>query len=61
MEALITTVCTTQQIDLLVQSIALTPTNWALTKDLHDLFSMFSHPTKKLQASMYPTLNYAIL
>jgi hypothetical protein len=61
MEAPITAVCATQQIDLSVWSIALTPTNWALTKDLCNLFFIFSHPTKKLQASTYPTLNYAIL
>ena len=61
MEAPITAVCATQQIDLSVRSIALTPTDWALTKDLRELFSVFAHPTKKLQASTYPTLNYAIL
>jgi hypothetical protein len=61
MEAPITAVCATQQIDLSVWSIALTPIDWALTKDLRELFSVFAHPTKKLQASTYPTLNYAIL
>jgi hypothetical protein len=61
MEAPITAVCATQQIDLLVWSIALTHTDWALTKHLRELFSVFAHPTKKLQASTYPTSNNAIL
>ena len=60
-EAPITAVCATQQIDLSVCEILITQQDWAILRDLLKLFEIFVHPTKKLQASTYPTLNYAIL
>jgi hypothetical protein len=60
-EALITAVCATQQIDLSVREIMLTQGDWVVLRDLLKLFVIFAHPMKKLQASTYPTLNYAIL
>ena len=39
----------------------ITRPDWAILQDLLKLFEIFVHPTKKLQALTYPTLNYAIL
>jgi hypothetical protein len=60
-EEAINAVCASQQIDLLVRNIKLTDNNWLILYNLVKLFEIFVHPLKKLQASTYPTLNYAIL
>jgi hypothetical protein len=55
-------VLASQNIDLSVsQECSLSAKNRKLLKDWIELFSVFVHPTKKLQASTYPTLNYAII
>jgi hypothetical protein len=59
-EAPITAVCTTQQIDISVRDIMLTPQDWELLQEIIDLFEIFVHPSRKLQGSTYPTLNYTI-
>jgi hypothetical protein len=37
----------------------LTLKDWQLLQEILDLFEIFVRPTYKLQASSYPTLNYA--
>jgi hypothetical protein len=59
-ESPITAVCASQTIDLSVREIMLTQGDWLILHKLHEFFMIFVHPTKKLQASRYPTLNYAI-
>jgi hypothetical protein len=59
-ESPITAVCASQTIDLSIREIMLTQTNWAILHKLHEFFLIFVHPTKKLQAARYPTLNYVI-
>jgi hypothetical protein len=38
----------------------LNQSDWTILHKLHEFFQIFVHPTKKLQASTYPTLNYVI-
>ena len=59
-ESPIIAICASQTIDLSVREIMLTQTNWAILHKLHEFFLIFVHPTKKLQAARYPTLNYVI-
>jgi hypothetical protein len=59
-ESPITAVCASQTIDLSVRDIMLNQSDWVILHKLHEFFQIFVHPTKKLQASMYPTLNYVI-
>jgi hypothetical protein len=59
-ESPITAVCASQTIDLSVRDIMLTQNDWTILHKLHKFFLIFIHPTKKLQASKYPTLNYVI-
>jgi hypothetical protein len=59
-ESPITAVCTSQTLDLSVCKIMLTQNDWAILHKLHEFFMIFVPPTKKLQATRYPTLNYAI-
>jgi hypothetical protein len=56
----ITAVCTTQQLDISMQDIALTIEDWAIIKDLEQLFLIFLKPSRRLQSESYPTLNFAI-
>jgi len=60
-EEAINAVCASQQIDILVRTIKLTDSDWAIIHHLLKLFEIFVHPSRKLQASTYPTMNYAIL
>jgi hypothetical protein len=60
-EEAINAVCASQQVDISVRSIKLTDSDWAILHYLLKLFEIFVHPSKKLQASTYPTMNYAIL
>jgi hAT family C-terminal dimerisation region len=60
-EEAINAVCASQQIDLSVRNIKLTDSDWVILHHLLKLFEIFIHPSRKLQASTYPTLNYAIL
>jgi hypothetical protein len=60
-EEAINAVCASQQVDISVRSIKLTDGDWAILHYLLKLFEIFVHPLKKLQASTYPTMNYAIL
>jgi hypothetical protein len=59
-ESPITAVCASQTIDMSVRDIMLNQSDWAILHKLHEFFQIFVHPTKKLQASVYPTLNYVI-
>ena len=56
----ITAVCSTQEIDLSLKPLMLTPEDQQLLQEILDLFEIFVRLTRKLQASFYPTLNYAI-
>ena len=59
-KGLITAVCASQRINLLVQSIMLTSLNWVLLQEVLELFAIFVYTTKKLQGLLYLTLNYTI-
>jgi hypothetical protein len=56
----ITAICATQQMDLSMRDIALTPEDWITLHALQNFFYIFVKPSQKLQASLYPTLNFAI-
>ncbi|KFY94740.1 hypothetical protein V498_03750, partial [Pseudogymnoascus sp. VKM F-4517 (FW-2822)] len=56
----ITAICATQQMDLSMRDIALTPEDWITLHALQNFFYIFVKPSQKLQASVYPTLNFAI-
>ena len=56
----ITAVCATQQMDPSMKDIALTQEDWVTLNALQDFFYIFVKPSQKLQASIYPTLNFAI-
>ena len=60
-EEAINAVCASQTIDILVQAIKLTDRDWVVLNHLLKLFEIFVHPSRKLQASTYLTINYAIL
>ena len=53
-------VCTTQQLDISMKDIMLTTEDWATIKALELLFLIFLKPSRRLQSSTYPTLNFAI-
>jgi hypothetical protein len=57
----ITALCASQQLDLSIKDIALTAIDWKTLEDLSHFFYIFIRPTQKLQASSYPTLNYAVI
>jgi hypothetical protein len=59
-EGPITAVCASQTIDRSVQDIILNRTDWVILHKLLEFFAIFVHATKKLQASHYPSMNYAI-
>jgi hypothetical protein len=59
-ESPITAVCASQTIDLSVRESMLTQKDWSILHKLHEFFMIFVHPTRKLQGTKYPTLNYAI-
>ena len=59
-ESPIMAVCASQTIDLSVRDIMLSQNDWTILHKLNEFFMIFVHPTKKLQASQYPTLNYVI-
>ncbi|KFZ15546.1 hypothetical protein V501_02660 [Pseudogymnoascus sp. VKM F-4519 (FW-2642)] len=46
--------------DLSMRYIALTPEDWITLHALQNFFYIFVKPSQKLQASLYPTLNFAI-
>ncbi|KFY05160.1 hypothetical protein V491_09190 [Pseudogymnoascus sp. VKM F-3775] len=48
------------QLDISMQDIALTIEDWAIIKDLEQLFLIFLKPSRRLQSDSYPTLNFAI-
>jgi hypothetical protein len=56
----ITAICATQQMDMSMRDIALTPEDWNTLHALQNFFYIFVKPSQKLQASLYPTLNFAI-
>jgi hypothetical protein len=60
-EEAINAVYASQQIDISVRSIKLTDGDWIILHHLLELFKIFVHASRKLQASTYPTMNYAIL
>jgi hypothetical protein len=60
-EEAINAVCASQTIDILVQGIKLTNRDWTILNHLLKLFEIFVYVSRKLQASTYPTMNYAIL
>jgi hypothetical protein len=60
-EEAINAVCASQTIDISVREIKLTYKDWIIIYHLLKLFKIFVYTTKKLQASTYPTMNYAIL
>jgi hypothetical protein len=60
-EEAINAVCASQTIDISVREIKLTHEDWIIIHHLLKLFEIFVYATKKLQASTYPTMNYAIL
>ena len=43
-----------------MKDIALTIEDWAIIKDLEQLFLIFLKPLRRLQSDTYPTLNFAI-
>jgi hypothetical protein len=59
-EGPITAVCASQTIDLSIREIMLSHSDWAILHKLLQFFLIFVHPSRKLQASHYPSLNYAI-
>ena len=61
LQAPITALCASQQLDISMRNIALTAIDQATLHDLLKLFYIFVCPTEKLQGSSYPTLNYAVL
>ena len=60
-EEAINAVYASQTIDISVHEIKLTYKDWIIIHYLLKLFEIFVYVTKKLQASTYPTMNYAIL
>lgn len=56
----ITAICASQQWDISMRDIALNANDWSTIKELELFFVIFLRPSQKLQASTYPTLNYAI-
>ena len=56
----ITAICATQQMDLSMRDITLTPEDWITLHTLQNFFYIFVKPSQKLQASLYLTLNFAI-
>ena len=46
--------------DLSMRDIALTPEDWTTLHTLRNFFYIFVKLSQKLQASLYPTLNFAI-
>ena len=56
----ITAVCATQTLDQSVKLLILTPSDWTLLDEVLQFFKIFVRPTRLLQGSTYPTLNYAI-
>jgi hypothetical protein len=60
-EEAINAVCASQQIDISVCGIKLTDGDWVIVHHLLNLFEIFVYASRKLQASTYPTMNYAIL
>ena len=61
LQVLITANCAIQTFDSSVKHFLLTSLDWLLLEELLGFFKIFVRPTKLLQASTYPTLNYAIL
>ena len=47
----ITAICATQQMDLSMRDIALTPEDWIILYALQNFFYIFVKPSQKLQAS----------
>jgi hypothetical protein len=56
----ITAICASQQLDISMRDIALNADDWSTIQALELFFLIFLSPSQKLQASTYPTLNYAI-
>jgi hypothetical protein len=56
----ITAVCASQTIDISIRDIILSYSDWAILHKLLEFFAIFVRPIKKLQASQYPSMNYAI-
>ncbi|KFZ18867.1 hypothetical protein V501_00969, partial [Pseudogymnoascus sp. VKM F-4519 (FW-2642)] len=56
----IAAICATQQMDMSMRDIALTPEDWNILHALQNFFYIFVKPSQKLQASSYLTLNFAI-
>jgi hypothetical protein len=56
----ITAICATQEMDISMRDIALMPEDWQMLRSLEAFFLIFVSPSQKLQASQYPTLNFAI-
>src|ERR1700722_15818042 len=56
----ITAVCATQNFDQSMKELILTSEDWLLLQEVVKLLNIFVRPSKRLQGSVYPTLNYAI-
>jgi hypothetical protein len=57
----ITAVCTVQDNNLSVKVLMLSQGDWVILYSILKLFAIFVQPSKKLQVSKYPTMNYTIL
>src|SRR5256885_2113763 len=60
-EVPIIAVCATQQIDMSVREVIPIQDDWGILRQLLKFLENFTQATKRLQATTYPTLNYAIL